>query len=105
MQTPFDILDVSETATDEEIKSAYLKKVKQYTPEQAPEQFQGIRKAFEKIQTHRQRLSYHLFENDPPDINRLLAQELQVQAYQPQRPPEEILMQALANSLSRAKGN
>lgn len=105
MQTPYDILDVSETATDIEIKSAYLQKVKQYTPEQAPEQFQIIRKAFEKIQTHRQRLGYQLFESDPPKINELIAQGLQTQTNQSQRPPEDIFIQALANSFNRAKGN
>ncbi|OQW94963.1 MAG: hypothetical protein BWK79_04085 [Beggiatoa sp. IS2] len=105
MQTPFDILNIGETATDAEIKSAYLQKVKQYTPEQAPEQFQIIRKAFEKIQNHRQRLSYQLFESESPKINELLTRSLQIQAEQPQRPPEDLFVQALANSLSRIKGN
>jgi len=34
MKTPYQILNLSSTATDAEIKQAYLEKVKAYPPEQ-----------------------------------------------------------------------
>ncbi len=101
MKTPFDILDVPEDATDEAIKKAYLKKVRQYPPEQAPTQFQTIRIAFEAIQTRHQRLKYQLFHHEPPSLDALLERVLQTG--EPQRPTEEILTQALADALKGSK--
>lgn len=98
MKTPFDILGVEEDATDEVIKKAYLRKVRQYPPERAPEQFQNIRAAFEAIQTQHQRLKYQLFHHEPPNLDALLEQGLRRGT--PQRPTEELFTQALAESLN-----
>ncbi len=76
METAFDVLEVVEDASDELIKKAYLQKVREYPPEQAPEQFQRIRLAFEAIQTQRQRLKYQLFHHEPPSIDVFLKQLL-----------------------------
>lgn len=99
MKTPFDILGVSDDATDEAIKKAYLQKVRQYPPERAPEQFQKIRTAFEAIQTQHQRLKYQLFHHEPPSLGALLERALQTGL--PQRPTEQLFTQALAESLNR----
>ncbi len=100
MKTPFDILDVGEDASDEVIKKAYLRKVRQYTPERAPQQFQEIRAAFEAIQTRKQRLRYQLFHHEPPSIDVLLEHALQQTTGQKQRLTEQIFTQALAESLN-----
>ena len=99
MKTPFDILDVSEDATDEVIKKAYLQKVRQYPPERAPEQFQNIRAAFEAIKTRHQRLKYQLFHSEPPGLNALL--ERCLQSGTPQRLTAELFTQALNESLTK----
>jgi DnaJ domain len=41
-----EVLGVSKDAGEEEIRAAYLCKVKQYPPEQAPEEFEKVRNAF-----------------------------------------------------------
>lgn len=99
MKTPFDILGVAANASDEEIKKAYLQKVRQFPPERAPEQFQNIRTAFEAIQTQPQRLKYQLFHHEPPSMEALLERALTTGS--PQRPTEELFLQALAASLNR----
>ena len=45
-KTPYDILGVSEAATRDEIRSAYLRKVRLSPPEKDPEGFQQVRKAY-----------------------------------------------------------
>lgn len=95
MKTPFEILEVSQDAEDEDIRQAYLKKVQQYPPEQAPEQFQTIRTAFEAIQTSLQRLKYQLFNHEPPSLESLL------QLTQAERPQVESFILALAAQFKR----
>jgi len=93
MKTPFEILEVPETASDELIKQAYLQKVRQSSPEHAPAQFQEIRTAFEAIQTYPQRLKYQLFHHQPPTLETFL------QPKSWQRPSEDLLIQVLTLSL------
>jgi len=99
MKTAFDILEVSPTDNDEDIKAAYLQKVRQYSPERCPEQFQAIRAAFESIQTKSQRLKYQLFHYDPPTMSAILEQALPPGT--PQRPTEQLFVQTLVASLNR----
>ena len=72
MQTPFELLEVAEDATNEAIKKAYLRKVREYPPERDAVAFQRIRTAFEYIETDRRRLDYRLFHHEPPDVSALL---------------------------------
>ncbi|MDH4318112.1 MAG: J domain-containing protein [Desulfobulbaceae bacterium] len=67
MKTPFEILEVKESATDEEIKKAYLAMVKRYPPEQCSEQFQRIRRAYELIHSAEKRIAHRLFHAEMPD--------------------------------------
>ncbi|WP_069472715.1 J domain-containing protein [Candidatus Marithrix sp. Canyon 246] len=68
MITAFDILGVNIDATNDEIKKAYLQKVKIYSPEQAPDEFKKIRSAFDLINTETKRIKYQLFNTDMPNI-------------------------------------
>ena len=45
-KTPYNILGISESATSDEIRTAYLEKVRISPPEKDPEAFQEIRKAY-----------------------------------------------------------
>lgn len=69
MATPYDILGIDEQATDEEIKKAYLRKVREFPPEQAAEAFQTVRQAYESVMTKKDRVRYALFgAGAPPDV-------------------------------------
>lgn len=98
MTTPFQVLDIPESADDSEIKKAYLRQVRQYPPERAPGRFQAIRSAFEAIQTRRDRIRYQLFHAEPPSPAELLkALEIEREAG---RPSMELLQRVLAQTLT-----
>ena len=59
------ILGVALNASDEEIRSAYLRKVKEHPPEQSPELFEQVRDAYETLRDPRKRMRGILFAADP----------------------------------------
>ena len=94
METPFEILDITESASDSEIKSAYLKKVRQFNPEQFPEKFKEIKEAYNAVSTPKKRLEYRLFHFIEPDINTLIVSSLKKGK---KRVTSEIFYQMLSN--------
>lgn len=101
MATPYEILGVNAQATDEEIKKAYLAKVREFPPEQAAEAFQRIRQAYERIMTQKDRLRYALFGAGPPDVAAELLRGLG--EAQTQRVDANTLAKALVTSAMMAK--
>ncbi len=63
IKSPYEILEVSETASFEEIRKAYLRKVRLSPPEKDPEGFKTIRKAYGllKDSAERKKLDLSLF--------------------------------------------
>ena len=61
MKSPYQILGIDQAAGDEQIRQAYLERVKECPPEQDPEQFQAIQQAYEQIKDQQARLAYELF--------------------------------------------
>jgi curved DNA-binding protein CbpA len=53
---PREVLGVSAAADFEEIRAAYLKKVKEFPPDRSPAEFEKIRDAWEALKDPRQRL-------------------------------------------------
>lgn len=49
MRKDYDILGIEENADKKEIKKAYFKLIREYTPEKDPERFQEIRAAYERL--------------------------------------------------------
>jgi curved DNA-binding protein CbpA len=76
MKTPFEILDINESASDSEIKSAYLKKVQRYVPDRFPEEFKKIKKAYDAISTSKKRIEFRLFKVVEPDMTTLITSTL-----------------------------
>jgi curved DNA-binding protein CbpA len=52
---PNEILGVAANAPDEEIRAAYLNKVKEFPPDRAPEEFERIRDAYDALRDPRKR--------------------------------------------------
>lgn len=76
MKTPYDILDVNELATDGEIKSAYLQKVRQYPPDHNHALFQEIHTAYQSIKDQKSRINYALFDYPEANFDNVLDQAL-----------------------------
>jgi curved DNA-binding protein CbpA len=66
------MLGVAADAPAEEIRAAYLAKVKQFPPDRNPEEFEKIRDAYERIRDPRSRAKALLAAEDPLPLVRLL---------------------------------
>ena len=64
-EDPRMILGVSLEAGDEEIRTAYLHKVKEFPPDRAPAEFERIRDAYELLRDPRRRALHMLLSVDP----------------------------------------
>lgn len=64
-EAPQSILGVSDDANAEEIRAAYLNKIKKYPPERCPEEFERIRDAYEILRDPRGRILGMLQSADP----------------------------------------
>jgi curved DNA-binding protein CbpA len=58
---PYEALEISEDASQEDIRKAYLKKVHQFSPEKYPEKFQAIVEAYELVKDQTARAKLKLF--------------------------------------------
>ncbi len=65
MDRPWDILDVNVDAAPQEIRRAYLEKIKRYPPDEHPTQFERIRDAYEAVKDPRRRAEQLLFSGSP----------------------------------------
>jgi len=64
-EDPREILGVRPNASDEEIRAAYLQKVKENPPDRLPEAFERIRDAYEVLRDPRRRAADFLLSLDP----------------------------------------
>ncbi len=67
---PYAVLGVPRQADEATIKRAYFHLVRQFPPEQAPEKFQEIRAAYDRIKSAEARLQTDLFLLQPPPAPR-----------------------------------
>lgn len=72
MKTPYEILEVAEQASDNDIKQAYLQKVKLNPPDRDHEKFQQLHNAYETLKNAESRTKYALFHYPEADFNALL---------------------------------
>jgi len=76
---PYAVLGVGPEADDDQIRAAYLGKVKQFPPERDPAVFEQIRDAYELLRDRRRRAQYRLFSVNPdaPLVSLILGMENQ----------------------------
>lgn len=65
----YDILHIDRTADNREIKKAYIKMLRKYPPEKAPEEFKKIRKAYERLIDPISRSEYDAFSQYKDEID------------------------------------
>jgi curved DNA-binding protein CbpA len=64
---PFVVLDLPPDCTDEQVRDAYHRLLRQYPPETFPVEFQAIQEAANALKTERDRWRVHLFHH-PPEL-------------------------------------
>jgi curved DNA-binding protein CbpA len=62
---PRQILGIGPEAGDEEIRAAYLRKVKEYPPDRSPREFERVRDAYEDLRDPRRRARRLFLSADP----------------------------------------
>ena len=62
---PGEVLGVNPDAGEEEIRCAYLRKVKEHPPDRSPEEFELIRDAYDSLRDPRRRMRDRLLSVDP----------------------------------------
>jgi curved DNA-binding protein CbpA len=60
-----ELLGVTSSAGEDEIRAAYLRKVKEHPPDRSPEQFEKVRDAYETLRDPRRRARDMLLSVDP----------------------------------------
>lgn len=72
MTDPYLTLGVTQDTDDAGVQAAYLAAIKRCPPERDAQRFAEIRAAYESIRTRKGRLSYELFDVNPPTVRDLL---------------------------------
>jgi curved DNA-binding protein CbpA len=62
---PRQVLGIEANASEEEIRAAYLRRIKEHPPDSSPEEFERIRDAYETLRDPRRRAQSLLFAVDP----------------------------------------
>jgi curved DNA-binding protein CbpA len=62
---PYAVLGLEPGAEDEQIRAAYLAKLKQFPPDRSPAEFEQIRDAYELLRDRRRRAQHTLFSVNP----------------------------------------
>jgi curved DNA-binding protein CbpA len=62
---PRQVLGIGPEAGDEEIRAAYLRKVKEFPPDRSPRDFERVRDAYEMLRDPRRRTRTMLFAANP----------------------------------------
>ena len=65
MTDPRELLGVSPDAGEEEIRAAYVRRVKEHPPDRSPEEFERIRDAYDSLREPRRRMRDSLLAVDP----------------------------------------
>jgi curved DNA-binding protein CbpA len=86
-QNPYQVLGIDRRADAGAIKRAYFKLVREYPPEQAPEKFQEIRKAYDVLKSPEERAVIDMFLlQPPPELPKIKEQSYDVSVH-----PEDAL--------------
>jgi curved DNA-binding protein CbpA len=64
-EDPRQVLEVEAEAGEEEIRAAYLRKVKEYPPDRSPREFERVRDAYDLLRDPRRRMRSMLQGADP----------------------------------------
>jgi curved DNA-binding protein CbpA len=73
---PYEILGVSPTASDAEIRGRYLELVREFPPDRFPNEFRDIRAAYDDLRDPVRRLQRQLFDPSTTDSLDAIAKDL-----------------------------
>lgn len=71
MKNLYEILGIEKTATEQEIKKAYNKLLRKYSPEKEPEKYKEIREAYDTLRDSERRKNYDAYFDHGDEIQKL----------------------------------
>lgn len=71
MRNLYEVLGIEKIATDQEIKKAYNKLLRKYSPEKEPEKYKEIREAYDTLRDSERRKNYDAYFNHGDEIQKL----------------------------------
>lgn len=102
MNSPYQILGVTEQATDPDIKQAYLQLVKDNPPDRDQQRFRQIQQAYETIKDDDSRLRHALFHFPSMEFDALLAHAFQRDGVTGPMPVDDFLKLLSTVSIDKA---
>ena len=63
MKNYYELMEIDKNADERQIKAAYFKLVRKYSPERSPEEFKKLRAAYETLSNHKKREAYDRTES------------------------------------------
>ena len=90
MPDPFTVLNLSATASAQEVRARYLELAQQFPPDSAPDRFAEIRTAYDELSDPREWLRKRLFESTEDSLTELIVEE-NMEARR--RVPTDVLLQ------------
>ena len=91
MSDPWEVLGLGVESDDETIRRRYLELVRQFPPEQHPERFAVIRRAYDSLRDLTTRLHYRLFEAGKHDTVDAIIEDLACRNTRRRVPLEKLL--------------
>ena len=87
----YEVLQLDRSATETEIRQAYLAMVRAHSPERDAEGFARVRNAYEQLQDPLQRLRRQLFETDTSDSLAAVEEAVRRRVWTKRIPTESLL--------------
>lgn len=102
MHDPYAVLGVDPGTEADSVRQRYLKLIREFPPDRAPEKFAEIRAAFERIQNPEIRLNELLFE--PPPHNNPLTRiiDATIEKIRTKRLPTAVVLSLARNDRGRS---
>lgn len=97
MPDPYTVLGISIDADDDTIRKRYLELAREFTPEQHPERFAIIRRAYEQVKDLESRVRYRLFESAKDDTIESLIEEVACRSARRRTGLKELVSVVLSN--------
>lgn len=95
MPDPYQVLNLPVDVEDEAVRVRYLELVRQFPPEQFPEQFAKIRDAYDQIRTLDARALYRLFKVGADDTMDAIIEDLTCSTTRPRPTLKQLIEMAL----------
>lgn len=92
----YKILGIRANASSDVIKQSYIKLVKQFPPEQHPEQFEQIRRAYETLRNPQKRAEYDLMRKFGGSVEKLMDEAIDWMEQERWDKAEKVFIQVLA---------